>query len=211
MNSVGFVSTVNWQIPGYEPPSTKELQKEINAIEEKIKTSGKSLKDAEISHLRRAISGLKIATYCIDETYKCSTIDELSNLFGSKWNNIKKDIITNSYRSDVHFLPADGQEIESIGICEHSVALLRYPITMPSEIFAVAQDLLQQMWVEKMRSYETIFPAARHFLSEHPVKILSLKSAFLSDLLSRFISLYGRIGSPDFPTPSVEKMAKEFG
>src|SRR5262249_35992899 len=128
---------------------------------------------------------------------------ELSTVFANDWSKIKEKIVTNSYGSHLHFLPSDGQDQAYAGLPSHAVVLFRYPLTASIEIFDLAQQTTTASWKRTIEHAATFLPAALNFSDAKPLKVLSLRSEFLHDLLSRYVAVYNRIGSPDFSKNSI--------
>ncbi|CAN7418393.1 hypothetical protein [Brevundimonas sp. LjRoot202] len=133
----------------------------------------------------------------------------MPHLFGADWEKIKTEIVTNSYRSDIHFLPKDEQDSGFAGLASHSLVLFRYPLTVPAEVVDLAQATPQESWPAACSSLAGIYPASESFRAAQPLKVLSLKSEFLADLLTRYCAVYSRVGSPDFSAHSLVRITKE--
>lgn len=199
--------TMEWPEKGYEPPTDEAIACELQRLKILLEKPKISASDKE--HLERASAGFRIASICRSSSKSLVDIKEYSILFGKKWEIIKHDIVRNSYRPDIHFLPADEEGPEGLGIGEHSVVLFRYPISIPSEILTAAQTVPKSAWPQYMNLCSNTYSASVHFMNATPIKVLSLKAAFLSDLLSRFTALFSRIGSPDFSSIVVNKYMGE--
>ena len=196
-----------WPEKGYEPPPEHALALESDRL--KALLEGTSLPAPDRGHIGRALAGIRILSICRSATESKVDLLDYSVLFGKNWSKMKTEIIKNSYRPDIHFLPADEQNDGSIGINNHSVVLFRYPISVPAEILTSANVVSNHSWSIYMDSCLNMYRSAIHFRNAKPIKILSLKSSFLSDLLSRFTALYGRIGSPDFSDATIDRFAGE--
>ncbi|MCL4793824.1 MAG: hypothetical protein KJZ84_04645 [Bryobacteraceae bacterium] len=184
-------------------------------IESRLSTTNKA---NEKKQLHRAIAGLQFLlngdSQSVAEsstwfsTEQCDK-SRLADLFGNKWAPICHQLVSNNYGQQVHFLPSDGQPKEWAGIPEHSLALFRYPISWPIELFNLAQDLSILEWPSALQKAAGNCPAADLLKSRRPMKALRLKRAFTTDLLSRYVSLYVRVGSPDFDGRSKRQLIKE--
>lgn len=131
---------------------------------------------------------------------------------------IKKDdmltyisrLVTNAFKTDVHFLPKDGQP-SGLGVIDfHSVVLFRYPLTVPVEVLNLAQHTEPTQWSQIRECKSEKFPVIKQ-MPVWPIKMLSLQGGFLSDLISRYINMYIRLGSADFSKSAVRAMSKEIG
>lgn len=127
------------------------------------------------------------------------------------WRALTSRVIRNAQRTDLHFLPADGEELEWSALPTHSVVLFRYPITVPIEILDAAQDIGLADWNGALDQLEYAQPLVTAFRDARPVKGLTLRSEHVADMLTRFVSLYSRLGSTDLPAGLVETYAREFG
>ncbi|MCK8504224.1 hypothetical protein [Myxococcus fulvus] len=140
-----------------------------------------------------------------------ASLDALRSLFGEKeWGAICEKLVRNSLHSGLHFLPADKQDPDWSGVVAHSVVLFRCPLTAPIEIFELAQDISLSDWGVAMNSIRDATPMAGAF-KLRPIKRMRLQSRFMADILSRYIALYGRIGSPDFTQETVRTLSREVG
>jgi hypothetical protein len=93
----------------------------------------------------------------------------------------------------------------------HSVALFRYPLTVPVSLLDAAQDNALTDWTEATSALAVEEPMATLLAARRPLKCLRLQSRFLPDLLTKYVSLYSRIGSPDFTRETVETLSNELG
>jgi hypothetical protein len=128
-----------------------------------------------------------------------------------RWQQLKSQVVKNSLRSDIYFLPADGNDPEMSPVPKHSVTLFRYPLTAPVAVLDSAQDSSLTDWLVATGALSTHEPMARAFSTVRPLKCLRLRDRFLSDLLTKFVALYARLGSPDFSQESVETISRELG
>jgi hypothetical protein len=137
---------------------------------------------------------------------------QLEALFGEKrWNEIRSSIVRNSFSSDLHFLPCDGQDEEWSAVPYHSVVLFRCPVSAPAEIFDIAQDYASTDWPGALTIVEGALPIAKAFKKTRPVKAATLRPRFMADMTTRYVSLFSRLGSPDFTADTVEKFCSEIG
>lgn len=138
-------------------------------------------------------------------------LKKISSFFGKTgWKKLCSGIIKNSIHSDIHFLPADGQDSQYYGIQKHSVVLFRYPLTIPIQILDLADDPYVTAWEPSLGTLHRDYELASFFKSK-PVRTLRLKKDFLTDLLTRYLGLYIRIGSPDFSEETVKKYTEGIG
>ena len=141
-----------------------------------------------------------------------SNPEDIKSLIGEKaWRSHTESLVSNSFRSDLHFLPSDAQESAFSGVAAHSLVLFRYPLTAPVEIFECAQDVSLVNWPATLARIARIKPMANTFVQEKPIKRIRLVPRYLADLLTRYVAIYIRIGSPDFSEKAVSRLAKEIG
>jgi hypothetical protein len=161
------------------------------------------------THIEKILSGLGILNSLVSpDIHKCD-FEHLAIFFGKNFEKIKVDIITNSYSSDLHFLPRDDEDSDWSAIQEHSVVLFRYPITVPIEILDLAMDYSIVNWKETMIAESSKFSSATGFRHEKPLKVIKLNPDYLSDLLTRFVGVYVRIGSPDFTEKNIQILKEQ--
>jgi hypothetical protein len=129
----------------------------------------------------------------------------------TRWQQLKSQVVKNALRSDLYFLPADGNDADMSPVAKHSVTLFRYPLTAPVTVLDSAQDTSLSDWPTAAEALATHEPMARAFSNVRPFKCLRLQDRFLSDLLTKFVALYSRLGSPDFSQESVETISRELG
>jgi hypothetical protein len=200
---------IEWPDSSFPPElSLLALAKErLRAVTENPHTNGK-----EKSYLQRVASAIRILENMASPNVKSSKAEDLSDLLGEKrWQKIREDIVSNSLRGDLHFLPRDGQDTAWSGVPEHSLVLFRYPLTAPIEVFECAQDVGLLDWDAAVSKVARIKPMANSFRSVRPLKRIRLLPRFVADLLTRYISIYIRIGSPDFTRNAISRLSTEIG
>lgn len=193
----------------YECPSAEQLTS---------LSSGVAAFRSSKTHPAKIIAALNRVDSAIDILRFISNVDvsevssySLATLFGSEWEKTKDKIIRNSFSTALHFLPKDGQDEIFSAVPSHSVALFRYPITIPVKMLNYAEEVSDSAWGSKVNGLAITDDLKRAFLPARPIKLASLKSAFLSDLLTRFSALYNRVGSPDFTDETVATYSAEVG
>lgn len=132
-----------------------------------------------------------------------TTVQQIEKIITKKEvGKLLESVVRNAYRPDVHFLPTDGQPFESSAVPQNSLVLFRYPMTVPIEALDAAQCCDESSWMairDKAVSWEI-----RSHMVAWPIKLGRLKDDFLSDLLSRYVAMYIRLGSRDFTEETVE-------
>ncbi|MGY3922356.1 hypothetical protein LA366_04205 [Aeromonas jandaei] len=129
----------------------------------------------------------------------------------SKIINIKaviEKIIKNSYSSDIHYLPPDNEHPAHSTIEEHSVALFKYSVSYPYEIFYTAMSSLEELWDDDIKRLSATNKTAQ-FFKKYPVNTLTLKDDFLSDFMSRYLNMHLRFGSRDFSSDDINSYTQE--
>lgn len=158
--------------------------------------------------LRAYIEYIEYTEKTVEEREKLP-VPDLSRLLTSKtYDGILRKIFTNSYKSDVHFFPALLNAGEYSAISVHSVALFRYAYSIPVEILNAAQSSNQEWWAKDCNDLAHEFPIVKEFQT-WPVKLSALKDDFLSDLLSRYLGMFMRLGSRDFTSQTINQFITE--
>ena len=192
---------------GFAKPPAPDL----DALAEIVRShlSSDRLSDKHKSALGRATAGMEVlAAICCGKSDGDLANKTFELLGEAKSRETRERIIRNSFRVDLHFLPSDGQRPEWSGIPEHSVALFRYALTVPVEILDLAQAAGRETWAQEMTQIGSMFPCANAFLRA-PLRRLRVRPRFLSDLITRFSAVFGRIGSPDFTDETVSRYSLE--
>ncbi|MBY3044179.1 hypothetical protein [Rhizobium leguminosarum] len=205
--SAGFLSRIAWPEPGYILPRRELINDDLTEIELRLANS-KATK-AEKEHLTRAAAGLRVIKSTSSPSL--ASLEDVALLLGTKWSSVKTELVRNSHRPDLHFLPKDFRDGSTPSHLEaHSLVLLRYPITLPAEFLHAAQHCLPGQWDAFLKSSDGSSWAHLQGKSDiPPLKCLSVKQAFLADMLSRFTALFSRVGSPDFSRSTIEKYMLE--
>ena len=136
----------------------------------------------------------------------------LSSVLPAKdWKRIRSGIITNAFRPDIHFLPADSQHSEWSAVPDHSVVLFRYPMSIPVALLDTAAATPVDDWSKTVDILKQQLPCAEYFRNSRPLKSARVRQPFLGDILTRFVGLYVRLGSPDFTNETVDAFATAIG
>lgn len=191
---------------GYEWPERKDLAATVDLVAAQLRDPKLSQKDR--TALTRALRGLRLLTAICVETPPVAEYSDAKSLIGDKgFGELAKKLITNG-RPDVHFLPWDEQRREWSGVPAHALALFRYPLTVPIEVLELAQRVGEAEWPKAAQRLRHAMPCVDAF-SCRPMKRLRLRPRFMSDLLTRFTAMFGRLGSPDFTAETVARMVTE--
>lgn len=140
------------------------------------------------------------------EKYSLPSIEKL--LGKRKYEDILKKMLTNSYKTDVHFFPALKNASDYCATPVHSLALFRHAYSVPIEILDAAQTSSESLWNDDQNYLCELMPIAKEFNS-WPIKVSRLKDDFLSDLISRYLSMFMRLGSRDFTSHTIDSFVLE--
>ncbi|HUP81274.1 MAG TPA: hypothetical protein VM260_22170, partial [Pirellula sp.] len=207
LNAASLNGLLQWP-DGFTPPDNDLLAATQDLISD-AKKSGR-LGANQIDSARRAEAGLRILRTICDESAGQMDASDIRHLFGDKeWLSLRTRIVRNAFRPDLYFLPADGQPPEWSGISVHSLVLFRYSLTAPVEIFEAAQNIEMLDWRNCCEGIACVSPIATAFANVKPMKRISLRPDFLSDLLTRYVGIYIRLGSPDFTKETVSQYCEE--
>lgn len=170
--------------------------------------NGRTHNNKEKSAAERVMAGVSILAKGCELPIKAPSGTELKLLFGARFDDVVERIVTNSAKADIHFLPTDGQRREWSAIAEPSVALFRYVVSAPIEIFDCAQDTSNADWEHEIKRMSSTVPGARAF-SRQPMKRQTLKPRFAADLLTRYVAMHVRLGAPDFTEASIRNYVSD--
>ena len=73
------------------------------------------------------------------------------------------------------------------------------------------EDPASTDWDAALTRIEYAQPLVTAFRARKPVKGLTLPSNRVSDMLTRYVALYSRLGSPDLPQSLMDSYAGEIG
>jgi hypothetical protein len=192
------------------PPPIADLEAALELLQQYL--SATRLGEKERIAGNRAHDGLKLAIAALLGRCEDDVMTKMRSLLGEKeLGLLLRRIVTNGYRADIHFVPADGQPATWSAIREHSVALFRYPLTLPIDLLDIANSTTVETWALELDRWSAMYPCCASLTSARPLKSLRIRVQFMSDLLTRFTNLYGRLGSPDFAPTVVERFSKEIG
>jgi hypothetical protein len=131
-------------------------------------------------------------------------------LFGEKgYHKLVEAIARNASRPEIHFIPSDRYPRELSAIEAHSVTLFRYPITVPIAILDSAQDLEQTDWRLSCDRLVSRYRIASEFSTFRPEKRARIRERYMADIITRYLAVYLRLGSPDFPQNVLQSIVDE--
>lgn len=192
----------------YSPPSVRELEAAREMIGSVLASTKRN--DKEKSAAGRAQAAVSLLNEYHTRPERGASTALVRSLFGDKqFDALLRSLIGNSHKLDIHFLPSDEQPEEWSGVPQHSVVLFRYAFSASVDILDRAQDLQVRDWATVIDELSATIPAASAF-AERPIKHSRLRPRFMSDLLTRYIAMYVRIGSPDFSAETVARFANTF-
>lgn len=191
-------------------PTHEDIEAAIALLAEYAR--GRQLGDKERLASNRATAALELCRYIVSGSRCAGVPSKVRMIFGDKEANaLFKRIVTNSHRSDLHFLPADRQQPQWSAIPVHSVVLFRCPLSVPIDVLDLAASVTQDTWKKEVERRRAMYPCIDRLLEKQPIKLLRVRPRFISDLLTRFTNLYGRLGSPDFSPTATERFVLEIG
>lgn len=206
IRSSGFDPQLQWGDFKFRPPTSSAIKEAIKSIDAYLAAKQRGAK--ELAALQRAKAGLTILLSIDNSTIAQVPTNLIAETF-KEWGNIKENFVRNSFSSYVHFLPSDEQSLIFSGLSSHSLVLFRYPMTVSVEILDLAGTSTEVNWHHVVNANLSSVPFLENYRDIMPVKTISLRSEFLSDLLSRYVAVYNRIGSPDFTSASISRICEE--
>lgn len=191
--------------PGFMPPRIDELRTARTLLEQETSkaTVGKKQREA----INRILKGVTVLEHIAANTPHEEDLLNIQELLAKQFKDWHSRIIRNAI-TDVHFLPADRQRPEWAAIPEHSLALFRYPLSLPFTVLELAQQHYANAWDPIRRAHEHAFPCMTH-MARRPMKKATLRHRFVVDAIARLTNMYGRLGSPDFTTDTLDRFMKE--
>jgi hypothetical protein len=189
-------------------PATPRFE-DMAALNDRFPSPGSSSDKKLPELLERLNNGLKAISAIVDPRCTRSSAGTLAALFGTKdWQQKRTRLVSNSLRSDLHFLPAIGPAgAAHTGLNRHSVAMFRYPMSAPVGVLDLASDVSLPEWSTAVQQFAAL-PAA-HSFAERPIRVARLTHRFCVDMLTRYCMLYNRLGSPDFSVATLTRLAAE--
>ena len=118
-------------------------------------------------------------------------------LFAKGFKKLVEDIVRNN-RPDTHFLPKDGQPEAYSAILEHSVILLRYPLTVPIELMDGIDYSAGTDWKARYVGTAYLRKSLTMFGDDPPIKMGRVREPYMKIIITRYTGMFARLGSPDF-------------
>lgn len=200
----GISRALDWIAKPSDMPSLDAIQRVIE--------DATSILDSKCSEKVRTASNRCLAAAGVLKACRAggsATHDVVRAALGDKeYRRILTDIVRNAYSADVHFLPYDGRHGAVSAMKEHSVALFRYPLSLPVELLQAANDIGMVDWPREISRLSLEHPIAAN-APTRPLKTATLKPPYLADLISRFAGLHIRMGSPDFTVETVGEYVQD--
>jgi hypothetical protein len=191
--------------PGSILPLVDDIKAARATISPDKETSNLGKKHQEATD--RVIKGLLLLENIATNSPSPEDFSYVQSLFGKQFREWHKQVLRNAQK-DVHFLPCDRQRTQWSAVPVHSIALFRYPLSIPLAALELAQQHYAADWAAIQRTFADRLPCLRH-MQRRPMKKASLRHRFVVDVISRFTNLYGRIGSPDFTTDTLDRFMQE--
>jgi hypothetical protein len=187
------------------PPERFQLPRhgDVEPIVESLAAAKpRKLTDAELTRLRAYLDYIAV----INGTAPALLVQRLMK--AERYASYVDRLVTNALKSDVHFLPRDGQPSNVSAVPEHSVVLFRWPMTISVDVLEAAQESTPQQW--RVLIAERAHPLrTATFVTHWPIKLSTVRSEFLGDLLARYVSMYIRLGSADFSKAAIDSMVAD--
>lgn len=196
------------EIPSSTLPQESYLR-EVDASLAGVEGS-KGCGDKEKTAILRVRSCLNILRVALSRALGEAALPTVQGVFGdANYQTLLERVITNAARHDLHFLPDDRQRKEWSGVPEHSVVFFRYPLSAPVEVFDKAQDMRILDWDEEMRNLGYLGSGVSRFAGARPVRRVTVRPRYVADLLTRYVAMHVRLGSPDFSDETVKMYVQE--
>lgn len=192
------------------PPENSHLEDLSQHVEHALTDNQHKLGTKERTALERIRAGVHLLQNFCNPELLSVPVDKMELLMGKKeLDALIRDIVTNAYSTDMHFLPSDAQPEEWSGVLEPSVVLFRYPCSIPVSILDAAQEIKNSNWNSVIAYFATLCPGIHEIKENRPMKKLSLRPRFTSDLITRYISMYIRLGAPNMSSGMIDNMANQ--
>jgi hypothetical protein len=200
-------------VPKASMPDGPSLQRMKALVEERsAELTGKQHADKQLADLDRVRHFLRWIENAMGLSVAGDTTPDVKKIIpSSEWEKSRKEIVRNAFRDDIYFLPREREATPLPAVAEHSVALFRYPFAVPLCVLDQASVIPDQQWKAEIDTLSSRVPFAQHFRGCRPTKVLRLRPGFLHDLLTRYVRVYVRVGSPDFSDEASEILAAEIG
>lgn len=192
-----------------QPRDTTWSDDTLRQVRRDVEALGTDLPKAK----RRTATSLMHLLFIIEAIDTGSTVEfeDIKSAFTPRaWEGVCERLVANG-RAEMHFLPRDGMDPEWSAVPQHSVVLFRYPITLPIECLDCALDMSVRDWEQCVGSLRKKYTCAGLLSDQRPMKRARLQGPYTSDLLTRYVSLYVRLGSPDFSQGIRRRYAGEIG
>jgi len=215
---IGLVRTVLSEdsagmIPKGGLPDDSSLQRLKAILHQKcVELKERERQDKQLADIARVRRFLGWIEYVTGIPVANETLPDVRKILASQeWERSRKEIVRNAFREDIFFLPRERENTPLPAVADHAVALFRYPFAVPLCVLDQAQLVPDVQWALKTDELSLRIPFAAQFRDCRPTKVLRLKPEFLHDLLTRYVRVYVRVGSPDFSDEAVDVLAAEIG
>ena len=190
----------------FAPPDLSTIDAAQDGCNSRLrKRSGKRQREAAT----RASAGLTLLHACHRPNGEDLLQVEFNTAFGTKnWHATVQQVVRNSHRLDLFFLPSDDEPNSWSAVPDPSVVLFRYPFSAPIQLLECAQDVQLANWDAVMSELRPLLPGIDAFATR-PLKRGMLRAGFLGDLLTRFVSMHVRLGTPDLSEATVCEIVRD--
>ena len=195
-------------------PLSKQLPENglMDLIKEELKKVDISrLKGKKIEVYERIQTCLELVDNILDNKIVSQDYTKVQYALSKVIKQIIPKIVSNSFSTDMHFLPSEKFESSNAYILpEYSIVMFRFPITVPFDILDLAKDVnvdTSMTWNNFIKNSPD--KVCYKSFGELPMRGLRLNQEYLSDLLTRYIGLYVRIGSPDFDSHTSDDIVQK--
>jgi hypothetical protein len=198
-NAFGSLKSTAGRLELSRRPTRQELEEA--AAHAELARSALGSDKSQAALVERIMAGIVLLARSSPE----SDSKHFEDLFGKKpWRQTLDKLVKNGLRLDVHFLPPDEQDPVWSCLETPSLVLFRYPLTLPVQILDIASDIGIKDWAAAMADSQREFPIATAFSTQRPIRRLRVKERFLADIMTRYLAVYIRLGSPDFTQATVD-------
>jgi hypothetical protein len=158
--------------------------------------SAPNLKQKRLALLDQIDAGIQ-SLRLIDQERQAPT-PLLRRTYGKAWPELLADIVHNRpSKPDTYFISPRHEQTAILS--EPSVALLRYPMSISVAVFDAAADPSLRDWNSAVERLSARIPGIVGFRDVRPTKLGRVGKVVMADLLSKFASLFIRVGVPTLP------------
>ena len=179
----------------------------VHIVSEKLLALNSS--DDKLSpKIARLRSGLNVLTSLLNDIQV--EFSDVKLLYGKEYDRQLDQILRNHpEKPDTYFFPADPVGTSPC-IDVPSVALLRYPITIPVRILDYANDTRNLPdWNRAISTEMARISAAQYFSEIRPLKFSRITKLVMLDVITRHTMLQLRVGLPNYSTGKLKRITAQ--